>query len=93
MQNQGKKVQQSSASFPIMNTLMLFFEITNMNFLEGLGVGVEGTAALPRVHKALSHSPCCNHELLAPFSFLRLDTFQPWHRSFLQEVLVSLGIS
>lgn len=38
MQNQGKKVQQSSASFPIMNTLMLFFlEITNMNFLDGLG--------------------------------------------------------
>lgn len=37
MQNQGKKVQQSCASFPIMNTLMLFFEITNMNFLEGLG--------------------------------------------------------
>lgn len=37
MQNQGKKIQQSSASFPIMNTLIFFFEITNVNFLEGLG--------------------------------------------------------
>lgn len=63
MQNQGKKVQQSSASFHH-DYFDAFSEISNINFPEGLG----GASPLP-VPRCPISQPCSNHdELLALFS-------------------------
>lgn len=59
MQNQGNKVQHTCASLPIMNTLIFFFLISNINFLEGLGEGASAWL-VPEAHDAAS-CPCCNH--------------------------------
>ena len=52
MQNQGKKVQQSSASFSIMTTLMPFLKSQISIFQKGWGVPL-----LCQFHDAPSHSP------------------------------------
>lgn len=54
MQNQGKKVQQSSASFPIMTTLMLFLKSQTSLSQKGGGASA---LPVPEAHDAPSRSP------------------------------------